>query len=226
MLLAFLLCFRLFHARNKRLRRRTILSFSPVTGITHLSTGPSINVNVTPYPFESKAWDDSQPGPADVEPTPSLRKVPGRRVPSFYHVGPGAGAGIASTQPTRQGHELNANANFDTFNCAMYPAGTCPLEHEERMRSLHDSGGGGRNRSSSPVPSFQTDRLAQQPVITGLGRQLTPPKRAAAPAPAPLVFSPSIDQWTNSVRGFTPRASASQSSGASSIYSLYVPDRV
>lgn len=186
--------------------------------------------------------------------TPDFAVDRSRRVPSFYHA---RSVGVASTKPLPQSParpriEVNYietvrshpaaptlesrrhNDAFDMFNCAMFPAGTCPLEHENRMRNLHTLSTLRTDVPGSPVPSFQTDRMNQpalnqatDPASTAhtRGRVLTPPKTRHRPPP--LVFRPSIDQWTNSVRGFTPRRSNTVSTRSdSSASSLYVPERV
>lgn len=241
--------------QRRRARRDLIISFSP---------GP----NITPYAFDSKAYNDdsghiesASASQLAYPPTPDFTSVnvngtgntgdrveDSRRVPSFYHGAStgtaGVGAGVASTIPridieylqTSRGHD----DGFDTFNCAMYPAGTCPLEHEARMRELGANGLRITNLPGSPVPSFQTEKLDVNPnplpsIDPHLdpGRRLTPPRPEGKVkhVPPPLIFSPSINGWTNSVRGFTPRrshitASTRTSTTVSSSPSLYAPERV
>lgn len=248
--------------RRRRARREMIISFSP---------GP----NVTPYAFDSKGYNDDA-GHLESAYTPTInstnlvnvngtantidRTLSGdrlnssRRVPSFYHA-----SGVASTVkppiPRIDVEYLTTTRGtlddgFDTFNCAMYPADTCPLEHENRIGQLASAGATGlrvTNLPGSPVPSFQTDRpddphsslpyyttYPALPSTDGEGRMLIPPRPQGRlrHIPTPLVFSPSIDQWTNSVRGFTPRrshttASNSTSTTISSSPSAYshAPDR-
>jgi hypothetical protein len=123
------------------------------------------------------------------------------------------------TQTTRAGP---VHDRPDTFTCAMFPAGTCPIEHEVSTNPPINV-----ERGGSPVPSFNTGRLDDQPVITThqnhghghehgherslSGKLLTPPhpqpKYKSKHIPAPLMISPSINEGTNSVRGFTPRKS-------------------
>jgi hypothetical protein len=121
------------------------------------------------------------------------------------------------TETTRVG---SIHDRPDTFTCAMFPAGNCPREYEEALAQATAAAAKTsleRQGSGSPVPSFHTGRLDQhqQPDISAQMNQaprklLTPPlqpKYKSKHIPAPLMISPSINEGTNSVRGFTPRVS-------------------
>ena len=187
----------------------------------------SSDIGNAPYPFDAKAYDD------DIESRyPTMPK-------STYHESPPTLAplvGIASSFPSQ--FETEVQGRFDntirgkyttttragpihdrpdTFTCAMYPAGSCPIEHEISTNTPIAV------QRGSPVPSFNTGRMDVQPIITShqhhgrssssSGKLLTPPQPLQQPRykskqiPAPLMISPSINEGTNSLRGFTPRKS-------------------
>jgi hypothetical protein len=101
----------------------------------------------------------------------------------------------------------------------MFPAVTCPIEHDQP--SVNGNDATNRQEAGSPVPSFNTGRLDRQPSIAitshrnhehedvPSGKLLTPPqpRYKSKHIPAPLMISPSINEGTNSIRGFTPRKS-------------------
>lgn len=182
----------------------------------------SSDIGNAPYPFDAKAYDDDIESRYPTMPTNS----PPRLAPVV---------GIASSFPSQFETEIQGRFDNtikgeytqtvrartgvihdrpDTFTCAMYPAGTCPIEREFSTNTpiITD-----RDRGGSPVPSFNTGRLDDQPTITThqnhVGKLLTPPQPPQQPkykskhVPAPLMISPSINEGTNSVRGFTPRKS-------------------
>jgi len=182
-----------------------------------------------PYPFDAKAYDDdfesrypSMPrgvgddnepqssSPPSLAPIGIASSFPGQFDPPRGRTD-GRTLGGYYTEMTRAGP---VHDRPDTFTCAMFPAGTCPLEHE--VSSANDTID--RQGAGSPVPSFHTGRLDEShPTITshrqhdrtGSGKLLTPPqpKYKSKHIPAPLMISPSINEGTNSIRGFTPRKS-------------------
>jgi hypothetical protein len=135
-------------------------------------------------------------------------------IPGQFNAPQGRSDGGYYTETTRAGP---VHDRPDTFTCAMFPAGTCPIGHEQT--SAEDTTI--RQEAGSPVPSFNTARLDRPPTITiashrnhepeGVpsGKLLTPPqpKYKSKHIPAPLMISPSINEGTNSIRGFTPRRS-------------------
>lgn len=188
----------------------------------------SSDIGNAPYPFDAKAYDDDIESRYPTMPKSAYFESPPNLAPAV---------GIASSFPSRYETEVHGrpeNRNRgeyapttragpthdrpDTFTCAMYPAGSCPIEHEiSASRPIVEQRGG------SPVPSFNTGGMDDQP-MTGShrdqgrsaslsGKLLTPPQPLHQPRykskhiPAPLMISPSINEGTNSVRGFTPRKS-------------------
>jgi hypothetical protein len=191
----------------------------------------SSDIGSAPYPFDAKAYDD------DIESRyPTMPKGVGFGSPPRL----APVVGIASSFPSQ--FETEVQGRFDntirgeytkttragpihdrpdTFTCAMYPAGSCPIEHEisTNIPIVMERG--------SPVPSFNTGRMDHQPIVitthqdhgrsssssSSSGKLLTPPQPLHQPRykskhiPAPLMISPSINEGTNSVRGFTPRKS-------------------
>jgi hypothetical protein len=191
----------------------------------------SSDIGNAPYPFDAKAYDD------DIESRyPTMPKGVGFGSPPRL----APVVGIASSFPSQ--FETEVQGRFDntirgeytkttragpihdrpdTFTCAMYPAGSCPIEHEisTNIPIVVERG--------SPVPSFNTGRMDHQPIVitthqdhgrsssssSSSGKLLTPPQPLHQPRykskhiPAPLMISPSINEGTNSVRGFTPRKS-------------------
>ena len=188
----------------------------------------SSDIGNAPYPFDAKAYDDdiesrypTMPKSTYLESSPNLAPV----------------VGIASSFPSQFENEVQGRPDSrkrgeyapttragplhdrpDTFTCAMYPAGSCPIEHEISTNTPIVVQMGG-----SPVPSFNTGKIGDQPMIdshrdhgrsaSSSGKLLTPaqplhqPRYKSKHIPAPLMISPSINEGTNSVRGFTPRKS-------------------
>lgn len=191
----------------------------------------SSDIGNAPYPFDAKAYDDDIESRYPNMPKSTYLESPPRLAPVV---------GIASSFPSQfktdvQGRFDNTirgeyttttragpiHDRPDTFTCAMYPAGSCPIEHEisTNIPIVVQRG--------SPVPSFNTGRVDHQPIIitthqdhgrsssssSSSGKLLTPPQPLHQPRykskhiPAPLMISPSINAGTDSVRGFTPRKS-------------------
>jgi len=190
----------------------------------------SSDIGNAPYPFDAKAYNDDIESRYPNMPKSTYLESPPRSAPVV---------GIASSFPSQ--FETEVQGRFDntirgkyttttragpihdrpdTFTCAMYPAGSCPIEHEisTNIPIVVQRG--------SPVPSFNTGRMDHQPIIitshqdhgrsssssSSSGKLLTPPqpnqpRYKSKHIPAPLMISPSINEGTNSVRGFTPRKS-------------------
>jgi hypothetical protein len=191
----------------------------------------SSDIGNDPYPFDAKAYDDDIASRYPTMPKSTYLESPPRLVPVI---------GIASSFPSQYETEVHGRLDNtirgeytqttragpvhdrpDTFTCAMYPAGSCPIEHEISTNTPIIV------QRGSPVPSFNTGRMDDQPIIitshqnhgrsssssSSSGKLLTPPQPLHHPRykskhiPAPLMISPSINEGTNSVRGFTPRKS-------------------
>ena len=180
----------------------------------------SSDIGNAPYPFDAKAYNDDIESRYPNMPKSTYLESPPRSAPVV---------GIASSFPSQ--FETEVQGRFDntirgkyttttragpihdrpdTFTCAMYPAGSCPIEHEisTNIPIVVQRG--------SPVPSFNTGRMDHQPIIitshqdhgrsSSAGKLLTPPqpnqpRYKSKHIPAPLMISPSINEGTNSVGG-------------------------
>lgn len=184
--------------------------------------------DATPYPFDAKSPNDLESRYPSRPPRINLND-PQVSTSAF---------GVASTLPsglTRPATSIDEQYNLmtrgqhshverpDTFTCAMYPAGSCPLEYE---REREDQVTLGINRVGSPVPSFHTGRMDAaivDPQVRPSGKLLTPPqprpRYKSKHVPPPLLITPSFREGSNSVRGFTPRRSNTVSTvSSSSVY--------
>jgi hypothetical protein len=209
-----LVAWKLSRCRKRNKLGDRILSFSP-------------NMRgATPYPFDAKSMNDVE----------SRYPTRPRRI-DLNDDQPSPPVGIASTRPLRllahpqgidgyynsitRANPAQPESRPDTFTCAMYPAGTCPLEYE-RERQNQEALGLVKTGPGSPVPSFNTGRLSDtaetQVHARPSGRRLTPPhpRYKSKHVPPPLLITPSFNQNTNSVRGFTPRRSNTNSTVSSS----------